>query len=344
MYDPYGRVTVYEPDWSDTVAWEDSVKNEVLFAGYRFDAETGLYHVRNRQYHPTLGRWIERDPAGYLDGPNLYAYVSGNPAVSVDPTGLCGETAPMPGQVVPLAFWEPPGGPGRIPPSWWHPEIDPGAWADSAIGGILELLPWWLRQPLAGIGPFIRGGHSIPGAIWGAWKSGGRIPGTSLEGDIRFEAFHFGWAISGLWPPDKASSPPYRPEWVANAARHAYWQAVLTQLYGESIAEQLGLIHEAGADDDWDSFADLYNNIIGRSIGSNAKSFDEILAMILDALEDGTLIVAPWDPRIPPEIRPPIRQQPPGGPQPLPLAPPNPGPPQPIPTAPVGQKPVLVPL
>jgi RHS repeat-associated protein len=88
MYDPYGRVTVYEPDWSDTVAWEDSVKNELLFAGYRFDAETGLYHVRNRQYHPTLGRWLQRDPAGYVDGVSLYQYVAANPGRYRDPNGL----------------------------------------------------------------------------------------------------------------------------------------------------------------------------------------------------------------------------------------------------------------
>ena len=39
-----------------------------------------LNATRYRNYHPTLGRWIERDPAGYLDGPNLQAYVSGAPA------------------------------------------------------------------------------------------------------------------------------------------------------------------------------------------------------------------------------------------------------------------------
>ena len=36
--------------------------NQVLFAGYRHDPETGLYHVRYRYHHPSLGRWITRDP------------------------------------------------------------------------------------------------------------------------------------------------------------------------------------------------------------------------------------------------------------------------------------------
>ena len=62
VYDPYGKTTIYDDDWSDTVSWASSKQNEILYAGYRFDAETGLYHVRNRMYHPTLGRWLQRDP------------------------------------------------------------------------------------------------------------------------------------------------------------------------------------------------------------------------------------------------------------------------------------------
>jgi hypothetical protein len=51
---------------------------------------TGLYCVRNRYLHPRLGRWLERDRAGYVDGMNLYQYVMSNPAGLVDPTGLWG--------------------------------------------------------------------------------------------------------------------------------------------------------------------------------------------------------------------------------------------------------------
>ncbi|MFN5496261.1 MAG: RHS repeat-associated core domain-containing protein, partial [bacterium] len=37
---------------------------------------------------PTLGRWLERDPAGYVDGMGLYEYVRGGPIAAVDPSGL----------------------------------------------------------------------------------------------------------------------------------------------------------------------------------------------------------------------------------------------------------------
>ncbi len=88
VYDPYGRVTIWEDDWSDTVTWANSKANEILFAGYRYDPETGLYHVRHRPYHPTLGRWPVRDPIGYADGMSLYEYVMSNSVAYRDPTGL----------------------------------------------------------------------------------------------------------------------------------------------------------------------------------------------------------------------------------------------------------------
>jgi hypothetical protein len=43
--------------------------------------------VRFRSYSPTLGRWLERDPAGYVDGMGLYEYVRGGPIAAVDPSG-----------------------------------------------------------------------------------------------------------------------------------------------------------------------------------------------------------------------------------------------------------------
>jgi len=69
-------------------AGASDVANEILFCGYRFDAETSLYHVRHRMYHPTLGRWLQPDPLGYVDGMSLYAYCGSGPLGMMDPMGL----------------------------------------------------------------------------------------------------------------------------------------------------------------------------------------------------------------------------------------------------------------
>ncbi len=97
QYDPYGKVTFLQgavdlsgagtTDWGAAGA-ASACDNQILYAGYRFDPESGLYHVRNRPYHPTLGVWPVRDPAGYVDRLSLYAYINLRPTYAEDPLGL----------------------------------------------------------------------------------------------------------------------------------------------------------------------------------------------------------------------------------------------------------------
>ena len=49
---------------------------------------TGLIHYRARYYDPTMGRFTQRDPAGFADGINPYAYVGNSPTNFTDPLGL----------------------------------------------------------------------------------------------------------------------------------------------------------------------------------------------------------------------------------------------------------------
>jgi RHS repeat-associated protein len=58
------------------------------FTGRERDAETGLLYYRARFYSPKDARFLSPDPQGFKDGPNLYAYVRGNPAKFIDPLGL----------------------------------------------------------------------------------------------------------------------------------------------------------------------------------------------------------------------------------------------------------------
>jgi RHS repeat-associated protein len=51
-------------------------------------AQVTTYLGRMRWYEANLGRWLTRDPAGYVDGLNVYQFVRSNPLMFVDPTGL----------------------------------------------------------------------------------------------------------------------------------------------------------------------------------------------------------------------------------------------------------------
>jgi RHS repeat-associated protein len=86
-YDPYGL-----PRLLDAGSWDridtDLAKTETLYCGYRYDPETGLYQVRERYYHPTLGRWGQWDKIGYRDGMNWNQYCVSSPTVYQDPFGL----------------------------------------------------------------------------------------------------------------------------------------------------------------------------------------------------------------------------------------------------------------
>ncbi len=47
-------------------------------------------YYRTRIYRPALSRFLQPDPAGYIDGMNLYAYCGNNPINWIDPWGLWG--------------------------------------------------------------------------------------------------------------------------------------------------------------------------------------------------------------------------------------------------------------
>ncbi|VVE62493.1 tRNA nuclease WapA [Pandoraea captiosa] len=79
-----------------STAWQASrhtveVKYRVLrYAGRERDA-TGLYYYGYRYLAPWLHRWITPDPAGDVDGLNLFAMVGNNPMTLTDWQGLAAE-------------------------------------------------------------------------------------------------------------------------------------------------------------------------------------------------------------------------------------------------------------
>ena len=67
------------------------VDNSILYAGYQYDEETGLYYINARMYDPVTARFLQADTyLGATNDPlslNLYTYCLNNPHKYVDPSG-----------------------------------------------------------------------------------------------------------------------------------------------------------------------------------------------------------------------------------------------------------------
>ena len=106
-YDPYGKPFIERWDAAandGAGGWETSgvggatipagglcysaLGNPFMWTGQRYDAGTGLYGFPCRSYSPSLGRWLQRDPAGFAGSLNLYLYSLANPMRWSDPFGL----------------------------------------------------------------------------------------------------------------------------------------------------------------------------------------------------------------------------------------------------------------
>jgi len=87
-YDAYGQPTVMTGTFGSRTS--SLYEWETRYGAYRWDSESGLYHVRHRYLHPKLGRWLTRDPIDYQGGLNLYAYIGDNGITFVDSVGLFG--------------------------------------------------------------------------------------------------------------------------------------------------------------------------------------------------------------------------------------------------------------
>jgi RHS repeat-associated protein len=86
-YTPYGSTSYEAQDASVQAA-----AKRYRYAGIERDEESGLDAHSLRYCAPWLGRWISCDPAGPVDGPNLYRYAHNAPTSLVDPRG----TDPLP--------------------------------------------------------------------------------------------------------------------------------------------------------------------------------------------------------------------------------------------------------
>ncbi len=91
-YYPYGS-TSYQAVRSQTEA-----PKRYRYTGKERDEESGLYYHGARYYAAWLGRWVSSDPAGLVDGRNLYRFVQNAPTRLIDQTGNDSDDPTLPPQ------------------------------------------------------------------------------------------------------------------------------------------------------------------------------------------------------------------------------------------------------
>lgn len=99
IYDAWGNVTYDYNEELDSLGKLEAMivaaMNSIMYRGYFYDYETGLYYLQSRYYDPEVGRFINTDDTnilcdttGTINGANLFAYCNNDPVFDSDPSGL----------------------------------------------------------------------------------------------------------------------------------------------------------------------------------------------------------------------------------------------------------------
>ena len=91
-YDAWGKVLSITGTMADSIG----TINPLLYRGYIYDHDTGLYYLQSRYYNPTIERFINADAfvstgQGFV-GNNMFVYCLNNPINFVDRYGGAAET------------------------------------------------------------------------------------------------------------------------------------------------------------------------------------------------------------------------------------------------------------
>ncbi len=87
LTDP-AKVTAWAVEWLPWGGVHSITGSETLnarFPGQWFQVESNLHYNWHRHYDPTIGRYTQPDPLGFVDGPSVYAYARNAPGEVVDP-------------------------------------------------------------------------------------------------------------------------------------------------------------------------------------------------------------------------------------------------------------------
>ena len=137
-----------------------TLTENLRFPGQWFQLEAGLHYNWHRHYDPSLGRYTQPDPLGFVDGASLYAYALSNPQGLVDPEGLAGRGPKLPPNIkLPDGIKIPPEQPSTNTEIGARPDL-PQSRRPGGRGAICAIIyadclakckkSWWCKLPKIG--------------------------------------------------------------------------------------------------------------------------------------------------------------------------------------------------
>ena len=85
-YDAFGHPTLFDAKGKELA--QSTNGNTILFTGREYDLESSTYFYRARTMNTNIGRFVQKDQIGYVDGMNDYNIVLNSPINFLDPFGF----------------------------------------------------------------------------------------------------------------------------------------------------------------------------------------------------------------------------------------------------------------
>jgi len=261
--------------WGETRYTYGTTQTTIRYTGQREEASLGLYWYASRWYSASLGRFVSPDTIipqpGNPQAWDRYSYVFSNPVRNVDPSG--------------------------------HKACDNRNESGNCLTDDQQTKEWLVNelenfnQPdIVNADEMIEVGFIITDQLSPNEYNLLLDKNGSLDTWLLFQMYLLQRkafsTTSNLFPTMSQHNDP------ADAFRHAYWSALLTNEFGEEFAENFGTAHETAYSpypNREEVFMDLHNNEIGRDLATNSPNVNdnELQLLILDSLQNGDLYV--WD-------------------------------------------------
>ncbi len=253
--------------------YTDNDQNAFRYCGEYFDKETGTVYLRARYYNPSVGRFITEDSYRGEDSDplslNLYTYCHNDPVNYFDPSGHIREGYTDNKGV----YHADPDAEefGKDSVTYNALYILGRHWIDAADKSEEKVISDFANLIRNKSRELIRAGVVITNKLFIVEKVGWNDVEVILYLSDPVQAAKVATTGQMAYSATKEYYGGYHVGGNGDAFRHTFWNALMSRFLGDDVAKLWGDAHEYGLSGNIgkDKRADLYNNRIGRALGSN---------------------------------------------------------------------------